>query len=90
MDLQVQIEREGFPSGTSVTRRPELGGQLFRVTQDGGGRGLELLLTDEAVQMYGEGPALALVLSCLRKRAEAGLPVAQSPGVYMREVFVGD
>lgn len=90
MDLQVQIEREGFPPATSVTRRPEPGGQLFRVIQDGGGRGLELLLTDEAVQMYGEGPALALVLGRLRKRAEAGLPVAQSPGVYVREVFVGD
>ncbi|MEW6423082.1 MAG: hypothetical protein AB1511_15405 [Deinococcota bacterium] len=90
MDLQAQIEREGFPPGTSVTTLPEPGGQLFRVTQAGGGRGLELLLTDEAVRMYGEGPSLALVLGRLRERAEAGLPEAQAPGVYAREVFVGD
>ncbi|WP_034384780.1 hypothetical protein [Deinococcus sp. YIM 77859] len=90
MDLQAQIEREGFPPGTSVIPLAEPGGQLFRATQDGGTRGLELLLTNEAVRMYGAGPSLALVLSRLRERAERGLPPALAPGVYERQVFVGD
>lgn len=88
-ELRAQIEREGFPAGTVVDTFQEGEGRVFRVTQ-GGGRGLELLLTGEAVRIYGEGPTLALVLGRLRECAEAGLPDALAPGEYTREVFVGD
>ncbi|GAA5531954.1 hypothetical protein [Deinococcus aluminii] len=89
-ELQTQIEREGFPPGTRVTTRSEPGGQVFRVTRGDGEHGLEILLPGEASKMYGEGPSLALVLGRLRERAETGLPAAPAPGVYVREVFVGD
>lgn len=90
MDLQAQIERENFPTGTEVTTFAEAQGRVFRVTAQEEERGLDILLTAEAVQMYGEGPTLALVLGRLRAAAEAGLPPMQASGEYVRQVFVGD
>lgn len=55
-----------------------------------GERGFEILLTDDAVRLYGEGPTVALVLKRLRERVEEGLPPASAPGEYERQVFVGD
>lgn len=88
MDLQAQIEREDFPAGTQVTTYTEPGGRVFRAAQPG--RGFELLLTDEAVGMYGEGPTLALVLGRLREAAEAGLPPLEPGQTCVRQTFVGD
>ncbi|GBF06429.1 hypothetical protein DAERI_090015 [Deinococcus aerius] len=88
VDLQAQVERERFPDGTRVTVLPEPDGRVFRLTRAEGG--VEILLTDEAVRMYGEGPSVALVLGRLREWAEGALPAAQAPGVYERQVFVGD
>ncbi|WP_102126226.1 hypothetical protein [Deinococcus planocerae] len=89
MDLQAQIAHAGFPEGALVHVVGEGPGRVFRVTGLEG-RGFEILLTDDAVQVYGEGPTVALVLGRLRERAEAGLPPARSPGEYGRQVFVGD
>lgn len=91
MDIQAQIEREGFPEGTHVTILTEPGGRVFRVTRgEDAGQGVEILLTAEAVGMYGEGPSVALILGRLREWAEGVLPAAEAPGRYVRQVFVGD
>jgi hypothetical protein len=90
MEFDGLVEREGFPTGTAVTAFAEAQGRVFRVTAREGERGLDILLTAEAVQMYGEGPTLALILGRLRAAAEAGLPPVQASGEYMRQVFVGD
>ncbi|WP_216319490.1 hypothetical protein [Deinococcus aestuarii] len=89
MDLQAQIEHADFPEGAQVHTFTEGPGRVFRVT-DSGERGFEILLTDDAVRMYGEGPTVALVLGRLRERAGEGLPPARAPGEYERQVFVGD
>ncbi|TDE85327.1 hypothetical protein [Deinococcus sp. S9] len=88
MDFAELVAREGFPAGTQVTVLAEPGGRVFRATQPG--CGFELLLTDEAVQMYGEGPTLALVLGRLREVAEAGLPPLEPGQSCVRQTFVGD
>ncbi|MCP2013315.1 hypothetical protein L1280_000443 [Deinococcus sp. HSC-46F16] len=88
MDLPELVAREGFPPGTQITTFTEPGGRVFRAVQPG--RGFELLLTDEAMQMYGEGPTLALVLGRLREAAEAGLPPLEPGQTCVRQTFVGD
>lgn len=88
MDFEALVAREGFPTGTQVTVSAEPGGRVFRVTQPG--CGFELLLTDEAVAIYGEGPTLALVLGRLREAAEAGLPPLEPGQSCVRQTFVGD
>lgn len=88
MEFAALVAREGFPAGSEVTTFAEPGGRVFRVTQPG--RGFELLLTDEAVAMYGEGPTLALVLGRLRAAAEAGLPPLEAGQRCVRQTFVGD
>lgn len=88
MDFQALVERQGFPAGCEVTAFAAPGGRVFRVTRPG--RGFELLLTDEAVAIYGEGPALALVLGRLRAAAEAGLPPLGPGQSCVRQTFVGD
>ncbi|MDL2345327.1 hypothetical protein QOL99_14385 [Deinococcus sp. MIMF12] len=90
MDFPDLIAREGFPPGVTVERLPDPHGGVFRVRTVDGARGLDLLLTGEAVEMYGEGPTLALVLRQLRLAAEAGLPGQDAAGGYERQVFVGD
>lgn len=89
MDLQTQIRQAGFPEGVEVHTLAEAQGRVFRVTGPGE-RGFEILLTDDAVRLYGEGPTVALVLKRLRERAGEGLPPAHAPGEYERQVFVGD
>ncbi|MEF2279085.1 hypothetical protein V3W47_12315 [Deinococcus sp. YIM 134068] len=89
MDFRAQIEQAGFPEGVEVSVLGEPQGRVFRVTGPEG-RGFELLLTDDAVRMYGEGPSVATVLKRLHDRVGEGLPPARSPGEYEREVFVGD
>lgn len=90
MDFPELVAREGFPPGVTVERLPDPHGEVFRVRDGDGTRGLDLLLTGDAVRMYGEGPTLALVLTRLREVAEAGLPEAGATGGYERQVFVGD
>ncbi|WP_288404890.1 hypothetical protein [uncultured Deinococcus sp.] len=87
-DFVHQVELAGFPAGVAVTERPVRGGRLLRA--EAGGRGLELLLTDEAAQMYGEGPSVALALKKLRDGAETGLGDPGEAGQFPRIVFVGD
>ena len=89
MDFQTQVQQAGFPEGMDVQTLDEPRGRVFRVTGPDG-RGFELLLTDDAVRMYGEGPSVATVLKRLHDRATQGLPAARAPGEYEREVFVGD
>ncbi|WP_104990745.1 hypothetical protein [Deinococcus sp. NW-56] len=90
MDFPALVSREGFPPGVTVERLPDPHGEIFRVRNGEGTRGLDLLLTDEAVRMYGEGPTLALVLTRLREVAETGLPEVGVASGYERQVFVGD
>lgn len=88
MDFAKQVELAGFPAGVAVTVRVTPEGRVFRAEQ--AGRGLELLLTTDAVKMYGEGPTVALALERLKKVSEAGLPDVAADGTYQRAVFVGD
>lgn len=90
MDFSELVAREGFPPGVRVVRLPDPHGEVFYARNADGTRGLDLLLTKEAVRMYGEGPTLALVLRQLRLAAEAGLPERDAAGGYERQVFVGD
>ncbi|SEI58791.1 hypothetical protein SAMN04488058_10158 [Deinococcus reticulitermitis] len=88
MDPTHQIELAGFPPEVQVTHEEGPGGLLLRARS--AGRGLELLITAEALGMYGEGPAVSLGLSQLLRAVEAGLPDIE-PGVSpARVVFVGD
>lgn len=92
MDLQTQIDQTPFPEGVQVTTYEEMEGRIFRIRQRHGDvrYGLEILLTDEAVQMYGEGPMVATVLQQLQKHAERGLPVVEAGQEYERLTFIGD
>ena len=92
MDVQSQINRAGFPEGMQVTTYEEVEGRVFRIRQRQGEirRGLEILLTDDAMQMYGEGPMVATVLQQLKKHAEDGLPLLEAGQEYERLVYVGD
>ncbi|MDV6374412.1 hypothetical protein [Deinococcus arenicola] len=93
MDFAKQVELAQFPAGVAVTVREVPAGRMFRAVQSGEGqpeRGLELLLTTDAVKMYGAGPTVLLALERLKKAAEAGLPAVQEDGAYARTVFVGD
>ncbi len=93
MDFAKQVELAHFPAGVAVTVREVPGGLLFRAARAGEEppqRGLELLLTHDAVKMYGEGPTVTLALERLKKVSEAGLPAVQADGTYQRAVFVGD
>ncbi|GAA5503504.1 hypothetical protein Dxin01_03263 [Deinococcus xinjiangensis] len=87
-DIQHQIELAAFPSGVQVTHFPEGTGQVFCAEENG--RGLEILLTNEAAKMYGEGPSVSLVLTMLRRAAAKELPPALPDGTFERTVFRGD
>ncbi len=92
MDLQSQLDRAELPEGVHVTTYEEVEGRVFRVRQRRGDvrHGLEILLTDEAIQMYGEAPMVSAVLQQLKRHAEAGLPVVEAGQEYERLTFVGD
>ncbi len=92
MDVQTQIDRAEFPENVRVTTYEEMDGRIFRIMRREGEtkRGLEILLTDEAVSMYGEGPMVATVLQQLQKHAEDGLPMVEAGQEYERLVFVAD
>lgn len=88
MDFARQVQLAAFPPGVVVTWRTTPDGHVFRAAH--AGRGLELLLTTDALRMYGEGPTVALALERLKKAATAGLPEVGEDGSYPRAVFVGD
>ena len=92
MDVQTQIDRADFPAGVQVTTYEEVEGRVFRIRSRQGDtrHGLEILLTDDAMKMYGEEPMVVTVLQELRKHAEAGLPVLQAGQEYERLIYVGD
>lgn len=83
-----QVELAEFPAGVEVSAHPE--GPGWRLRAQAGSGGLELLLTDGAAEMYGDGPALSAALSQLRRQALAGLPEAHPDGTLERLVFVAD
>ncbi len=87
-DFQHQIELAQFPPDVQVSHFREGGGQVFRAER--GGRGLELLLTDEAAKMYGEGPSVSVVLGLLKRALDKELPPAVPGGGFVRTVFRGD
>ncbi|PTA67980.1 hypothetical protein [Deinococcus arcticus] len=87
--LRHQVALTGFPAGVQVDHVPGPG-LVLRATQAGGGRGLEVQLTDEAARLYGEGPAVSVALERLKQAAGAGLPAARPDGTFERLVFVGD
>lgn len=96
-DLEKQLARAGFDAGLKVSTYREdsphteghddLSGTVFRVAGQGGG--FELLLTDKATKMYGDGPALMLTIDQLKKHIAAGLPALED-NEYQRLTFVGD
>ncbi|QFP76038.1 hypothetical protein [Deinococcus sp. AJ005] len=88
MDFAKQVELARFPAGVMVTVRQTPEGRIFQAVQSG--RGLELMVTTDAVKMYGEGPTVLLALERLKKAAETGLPAVGENGTYQRAVFVGD
>ena len=83
-----QVELADFPAGVEISAHPE--GPGWRLRAQGGGGGLELLLTDGAAEMYGDGPAFSAALSQLRLAAVQGLPAAHPDGTLNRLVFVAD
>ena len=65
MDIEEQIARHDFPSGVRVSSYQEgHGTTVFRIVQrlPQQTRGLEIGLTGEATEMYGEGPSVNTVL----------------------------
>ncbi|ADV65773.1 hypothetical protein [Deinococcus maricopensis] len=94
MDLQEQIERMRFPAGTQVSmyREGPDNDTVFRVMQrdQNGKRGLELVLTHDAEEMYGEGPMVHTALQELYRRVEAGLPEVVPGQEYTRLTYTGD
>ncbi len=88
MDFAKQVDLARFPAGVTVTVRQTPDGRIFQAVQSG--RGLELMVTTDAVKMYGEGPTLLLALERLKKVSETGLPAVGEDGTYQRAVFVGD
>lgn len=87
LNIPHQIDLTGFPAGVTVTHERGTQGVLLRAEK--GERGLELWLTDEAMKMYGPGPAVTMALSHLKQAVEAGLPEKEE-GAYHRAVFLGD
>lgn len=69
-----------------------VGGTVFRIMRREAGvkYGLEIVLTAEAIERYGEGPTIATVLHELRRHAEEGLPAVEPGQEYERLVFTGD
>ncbi|SMB94299.1 hypothetical protein [Deinococcus hopiensis] len=90
MEFQAQVRQMGFPDNMQVDQSDTLEGRVFRVTDASGERGLEIFVTRDALAMYGEGPVTALVLGRLREQAGRALRAAEAPGMYERQVFVGD
>lgn len=88
MDPSHQIELAGFPAEVEVTHEALVDGLLLRAVREE--RGLELLITAEALGMYGEGPAVSLGLTQLSRALEGELPRKQDDGGFARKVFVGD
>lgn len=88
MEFQEQVRAAGFPDGVEVTRREDGQDRIFRVLR--GAYGVELVLTAEAVHMYGEGPGTALALTELRKAVDSGLPQVRLDGTLERLTLVGD
>lgn len=93
MDIGEQISRHGFPEGVRVSSYPEGAGTVvFRIAQRSPEqtRGLEIGLTREASEMYGEGPSVNTVLDQLRRHLDEGLPVVEPGEEYPRLTFQGD
>ncbi|WP_412026680.1 hypothetical protein [Deinococcus yunweiensis] len=85
-----QVTLADFPPDVRVTAHPEGHGWTLRAVNTDGTAGLELLLTDGAADMYGEGPAFSAALARLRQAAVAGLPPVQPDGTLRHLVFVRD
>ncbi|WP_293910895.1 hypothetical protein [Deinococcus sp.] len=92
MDFQTQIDQAGFPADVRVSTYEEVEGRIFRIMRrvPEGKQGLEILLSDDAVEMYGEGPMVVTVLKQLLERAEQGLPMVEAGQEYPRQTFVAD
>ena len=80
----------GNPPDVQVTAHPEGAGWKLRAANADGTAGLELLLTDGAADMYGEGPAFSAALVRLRQAAVAGLPAVHADGTLEHLTFVRD
>ncbi|MFC3831489.1 MULTISPECIES: hypothetical protein [Deinococcus] len=85
-----QVTLADFPPDVRVTAHPEGHGWTLRAVHADGHTGLDLLLTDGAADMYGEGPAFSAALARLRQAAVSGLPAVQPDGTLERLVFVRD
>ncbi|WP_309571881.1 hypothetical protein [Deinococcus sp.] len=85
-----QVELAAFPPDVQVSAHPEGAGWKLRAANPDGSAGLELLLTDGAADMYGEGPAFSAALAHLKQAAVAGLPAVQPDGTLESVVFVRD
>lgn len=87
-DIQHQIDLAQFPAEVTVSHSAEGGGHVFRLER--GGRGLELLLSEGAARMYGEGPGVSMVLTMLKRALDKELPPALPGGGFVRTVLEGD
>ncbi|WP_291422970.1 hypothetical protein [Deinococcus sp.] len=87
-DIRHQIELAAFPAGVQVTHYAEGDSWVIRALQ--GRHGMEILLTEEAAKMYGEGPAVNLALTRLKHAAAQELPPMRPDGTFERAVFLGD
>ncbi|WP_240738146.1 hypothetical protein [Deinococcus fonticola] len=83
-----QVELIHFPTGVQVSRHPL--GADFLLRAEGKGTGAELLLTQGAMKMYGEGPSTSMALTVLKEAAQRGLPPRAADGTFERLVFPGD
>lgn len=86
--IEQQIELVGFPQQVQVSAVPDGAGYLLRVLQDG--HGAELLVTPEAIKIYGEGPSVFTGLTRLKDVTEKGLPPLLPDGSCERLIFQGD
>lgn len=86
-DIQHQISLAELPTNLGVTAQIEGSSVRLSATQDGGA--LELLVTEGAMKMYGEGPSISMALTELKKAAAQGLP-QQGAGQQATEVLLGD
>ena len=93
MNLNEMAQREGIPANVTI-KREDIAGDciLIRATQieqlhgqARSERGAEVLITQSARKMYGDGPSVVAALSRIKTLVDAGLPLQQPNGKWHHE-----